>query len=142
MLPARTGVLLKRANMISRPIIASVDELLKLSSRVPLPLACLPVCIVNRPMQIVKQENPGIAFGEIGKIIGEKWKKMSGVHQLSMHPDFQQMVDSTNQAGFETHVRSCCIRLSIAVFTLLLFLSFPSAHPDVFALWMIKLGCS
>ncbi|CAI5459118.1 unnamed protein product [Closterium sp. Yama58-4] len=26
----------------------------------------------------VKKDNPGIAFGDIGKLIGEKWKKMSG----------------------------------------------------------------
>lgn len=32
----------------------------------------------NEQRDIVRAENPGIAFGQIGKILGEKWKALEG----------------------------------------------------------------
>lgn len=32
----------------------------------------------NEQRDVVRSENPGIAFGAIGKILGEKWKALDG----------------------------------------------------------------
>ncbi|ODV86360.1 hypothetical protein CANARDRAFT_27588 [[Candida] arabinofermentans NRRL YB-2248] len=32
----------------------------------------------NEQRDIVRAENPGIAFGQIGKILGERWKALDG----------------------------------------------------------------
>ena len=39
------------------------------------PLACHLFCAHCQSRWQVKQENPGIAFGEVGKVLGEMWRQ-------------------------------------------------------------------
>jgi len=36
----------------------------------------------NEKRDTVREENPGIAFGQVGKILGEKWKALSDTDRL------------------------------------------------------------
>jgi len=39
-------------------------------------------------LQNLKKTNPGISFTDVGRVLGEKWKKMSGmavVHFMQFH---------------------------------------------------------
>lgn len=35
-------------------------------------------------MQNVKKTNPGISFTDVGKVLGERWNKMTGWYNLNM----------------------------------------------------------
>lgn len=36
----------------------------------------------NENRDIVRAENPGIAFGQVGKLLGEKWKALTGDEKI------------------------------------------------------------
>lgn len=38
--------------------------------------------LFNSWMQNVKKSNPGIQFKDIGRVLGERWNKMTGIHQF------------------------------------------------------------
>lgn len=49
-----------------------------------LPLFVLmPIALFLSLLQNVKKTNPGISFTEVGKVLGDKWNKMSGVVTIS-----------------------------------------------------------
>lgn len=47
-------------------------------------------------MQNVKKANPGIPFTEIGKVLGERWNKMTGMNKYAFCIQFVVNDNSAN----------------------------------------------
>lgn len=71
----------------------------------------LPRCILmnhaNSLMQNVKKSNPGIAFTEVGRVLGERWNKLTGISPIfQFYSCFSWLCDCI--ASYKSQCRRCC----------------------------------